>query len=87
MVCLVTYDLNQEVVRPKIVKLIDDNWNWARLSESSYAIDSDDPVGAYATLSKILDSNDQLYVITLKLPYEGQGGEEVNQWLADRLTW
>jgi len=45
------------------------------------------PENVYATLSEFLDENDQLYVITLKRPYCGQGAEEVNKWLAARLSW
>ncbi|MFS8037694.1 hypothetical protein ACI7BZ_12165 [Xanthobacter sp. AM11] len=85
-VLLVTYDLNREVVRPNIVKAIKDLGSWAKLSESSYAIDvSDTPQGVFNRLSPLLDGDDNLYVVTLSRPYFGRGPKEVNEWLAARL--
>ena len=84
---LVTYDLNKETKRPKIVpaikKLCD---SWARLSESSYAIRTrKSPKTVYDELVHLLDNNDTLYVINLSRPYYGQGPQEVNDWLEDNL--
>ena len=60
--------------------------NWAKLSESSYAIDtSEDPDDVYARLTPFLDGDDQLYVITLSRPYYGQGSQKVNEWLEQHL--
>jgi hypothetical protein len=87
-VYLLTYDLNKEVTRPPIVKFIKDNYAWARLSESSYAIETDmSPEATYRIFSNFLDANDQLYVIQLSLPAEGQGASDVNQWLLQKLRW
>ncbi len=84
---IVTYDLNKETKRPNIVGSIHDFPSWAKLSESSYAISTNQtPRQVYDDLLKHLDSNDQLYVITLRQPYYGQGSKEVNKWLANNLS-
>lgn len=86
-VFLVAYDLNDEVRRPKITKEIDQT-PYAMLSESSYAIDTDeDEDGIYRRFSKYLDENDTFYVIKLTKPVAGQGPDEVNEWLQERLPW
>ncbi|WP_035675056.1 hypothetical protein [Bradyrhizobium liaoningense] len=83
---IVTYDLNKEIKRPNIVGAIHEFGSWAKLSESSYAINSDlNPEQVYQRLLKHLDDNDQLYVITLRKPYYGQGSQEVNDWLESSL--
>jgi hypothetical protein len=87
-VFLITYDLNQEANnRPNITGVLHDAFDsWARLSESSYAVSTS--LGAetvYAVFKPLLDENDQLYVIGLRQPVEGQGGEEVNNWLASEV--
>lgn len=84
---IVTYDLNKETVRPKIVDAIKQYGTWAKLSESSYAIAvNKTPVDVYNDLLPLLDGNDQIYVITLRRPYYGQGSEDVNKWLEDNLS-
>lgn len=84
---IVTYDLNKEIRRPDIVGAIHKHDGWAKLSESSYAIaTSSTPQQVYNGLLKYLDGDDQLYVITLRKPYYGQGSKEVNDWLANNLT-
>ncbi len=81
----VTYDLNKEVKRPKIVEETKKTI-WAKLSESSYAISTTETVNqVYARLSGFLDGNDNLYVITLSRPYTGFGQQDVNSWLAKQL--
>lgn len=86
-VYIVTYDLNKEVVRPKITEEIKKK-AWAKLSESSYAIKTDEtPQQVYNRFSKHLDGNDNFYVITLKRPYYGQGPKDVNEWLENNLPW
>lgn len=88
-VFLITYDLNQEADRPDITGLLRDTFDeWARLSESSYAVESALDAGdIYSIFEPVLDSNDQLYVIQLKLPFSGLGPQEVNDWLQQRLTF
>lgn len=84
---VVTYDLNRETVRPNIVAEVKTT-DWAKLSESSYAIStSETPQAVYDRFKRHLDSNDNLYVITLKRPYFGQGPQDVNEWLANHLEW
>lgn len=84
---IVTYDLNKETTRPKIVEAIR-KYGSARLSESSYAISTDEtPATVYAKLSKFIDANDFIYIINLKKPYCGFGPSEVNQWLEDKLPF
>jgi CRISPR/Cas system-associated endoribonuclease Cas2 len=84
---LVTYDLNKETTRPKIVDEVRKT-GYARLSESSYAIDTQEtPQQVYNRFLKLLDNNDDFYVILLKRPYSGQGSQEVNDWLESNLPW
>ena len=83
---LVTYDLNSPgkdyTGLHKEIKRHD----WARLSESSYAIDTDETVyQVYDRLEPFIDSNDHIYVITLTRPYVGYGPVEVNRWLENHL--
>ncbi|RGP41674.1 hypothetical protein BPTFM16_01981 [Altererythrobacter insulae] len=85
-VYLVTYDLNKETTRPPIVKLIRETWNYARLSESSYAVEANSVDAVYDTLRPMIDDNDNLFVIPLRKPYRGWGAKEVHDWLASRLT-
>ena len=84
---LVTYDLNREVVRPNITGAIYKNFDWARLSESSYAVTGTSSEAVYAVLKPLLDDNDNLYVIPLKKPYSGYGPNDVNAWLERNLTY
>lgn len=85
---IVTYDLNKETVRPKLLEDLKAAFNWAKLSESSYAVKTTKTAkGVYDTLSKHIDGNDNLYVISLKRPYYGQGPKDVNDWLNDNLPY
>ena len=83
---LVTYDLNKETKRPNILEDVKSFGPWAKLSESSYAIQtSSTPKQVYEKLSKHLDSNDNCYVISLRKPFWGRGPQEVNDWLSNQL--
>ena len=82
-----TYDLNDEVKRPPITKVIRETWNYAMLSESSYAIEAVSADEIYNTLSQLIDSNDDLFVIQLKKPYRGWGLPIVHDWLESKLTY
>ena len=84
---ITTYDLNREVVRPKIVDKIRATWNWAKLSESSYAVEAISADAVYDALKPMLDDNDNLFVIPLKKPYRGWGPKNVHDWLANKLTY
>lgn len=86
---IITYDLNKETTRPPIVKKIKEiSGGWAKLSESSYAVSTTKTVESlYAELKPMIDSNDNIYIITLKKPYTGYGSKEVNEWLEKNLTF
>lgn len=85
-VYLITYDLNNPGQRhSQILKAVKE-YPWARLSESSYAIESTaSPQQVFNSLSSYLDKNDTLYVINLSCPYYGQGPQDVNDWLSKKL--
>lgn len=86
-VLLVTYDLK----RPgqdysDLLKYVKGHVSWARLSESSYAVETGLPPGTVATQARRhMDANDTLYVITLTSPWGGFGPQDVNDWLQKRL--
>jgi len=87
-VYLVTYDLNKETTRPNITKKLRDEFPYAMLSESSYAIQTTSTVEqVHAFFKPILDDNDTFYVITLKNPWTGFGPKVVNEWLEKHLTY
>lgn len=84
-VYLVTYDLNKEKVRPPIVEKIRE-FSCARLSESSYAINTDlsaDQV--FEIFQEFVDKGDFLYVIALSAPCRGFGNEDVNAWMKNNI--
>lgn len=88
-VFLITYDLNKELNRPNMAKKIRETFaSWAKLSESSYAVESAaSPEHVYSQLSTLLDKNDQIYIISLRKPWTGFGSKEVNDWLDQHLPW
>ena len=84
-VLLVSYDLNKETKRPDIVGEVAKT-DWAKLSESSYAIDTGEtPEQVYNRFKKHLDGDDDFWVISLHRPYFGYGPKEVVEWLRARL--
>jgi CRISPR-associated endonuclease Cas2 len=90
-VLLVTYDLNKEgkskVDYNEFYK-VRNTYPYARLSESSYALETNEqPAELYEKLKKLIDPNDHIYIITLKRPYFGFGPKAVNDWLEQRLTY
>jgi hypothetical protein len=84
---LVTYDLDKPGQDyTDLLKEIK-KFSWARLSESSYAIETDlTPNQLYTRFKPYVDGNDTIYVITLTAPYFGWGPKEVNEWLDRHLT-
>ena len=85
---LVTYDLNKEVSRPKIVSEVKESAGWAKLSESSYAISTNETVTqVHDRFKPYLDDDDNFYVIALRRPYTGWGKKDVNDWLEQHLQW
>jgi hypothetical protein len=83
---LITYDLKKPGQDySDFIKTIK-GYTWARLSESSYAINTQEaPKEIYDKLLPHLDKNDQLYIVTLKIPYFGMGPKDVNDWLSKFL--
>lgn len=82
---VVAYDLNNEKNRPNIVGEVRKT-GWARLSESSYAIDTTErPSQVLARFRKYLDDDDYLYVISLTRPWSAYGLKDVIAWLQQRL--
>jgi len=84
---LVTYKLNKPVKdHPDIVDRIEKYSN-VQLSDSSYAIITDKtPEEVCAELHDLIENNDNLFVITLKLPYDGCGPGIAQDWLKKGLT-
>ena len=87
---LITYDLNREVTdreRSELRKAIKGLGSWVKLSESSYATDSElTPTQIYQELEEFIDSNDKIYIITLCKPYDSDGAIEDELWLDEKLT-
>jgi hypothetical protein len=87
-VILITYDLNKPGQDYQDFHSFIKKHNWARLSESSYAITSAETVSAIMeSLRRFMDQNDNVYIITLKRPYSGFGPKAVNDWLEQFLTY
>lgn len=86
-VYLVTYDLKKPGQDyTDILKKIHASDSWARLSESSYAIQTSwTEKQLYDYLKPHLDQNDNLYVIALCRPWTGRGPKDVNDWLERNL--
>ena len=89
-VLLVTYDMNKEPNSEQYKGLLAyiKSFSWARMSESSYAIDTQlSPEQVYAKLKPFVDDNDNILVMTLKRPYSGYNRKDVIDWLNARLTF
>lgn len=88
-VLLVTYDLNSPGQDYKdLLSSIKSTGSWAKLSESSYAISTNETVSAwYDRLGRYIDKNDSIFIITLKRPYTGYGPKDVVDWLDSNLTY
>lgn len=86
-VLLVTYDLNSPGQAYTNLLGYIKTFSWAKLSESSYAIRTNEsPTVVRDRIRQITDTNDNVYVITLRQPYSGWGPKEVNDWLDNNLT-
>lgn len=84
---LITYDLNKPGQNhTKVLEKIKSYGSWARLSESSYAVETNDtPSTIYAAFNQLLDQNDTFLVITLTSPWTGKASKEVIDWLSSLL--
>ena len=85
---LLSYDLNQEKTKEdyegfySVIK----SYSYARLSESSYALDTEDqPETIYALLEPYIDDNDNVMILTLSKPYYGFHRQPVIDWLQAHL--
>jgi hypothetical protein len=89
-VLLVTYDLNSEPTSEgykAILNVIKSEKNWAKLSESSYAMHTAmSPQLVYERVKPHLDANDNFLVLTLSKPYFGRHSKAVIEWLSSKLT-
>jgi hypothetical protein len=88
-ILLVSYDLSKEFTSRDYNALLNSirSVAWARISESSYAIDTDlHPESVYQKLKQYLDENDNLAVITLSQPIAGRVPQDVADWLNQRLS-
>jgi hypothetical protein len=87
-VLLVTYDLSKPGQDYADLLKYLKGFSWARLSESSYAIVTDQSPESIATAARNhMDANDTVYVIHLKRPYAGFGPTLVNDWLEKHLPY
>lgn len=85
-VLLITYDLKRPGQAYDAMMAYIKKHPWARLSESSYAIETNtSPEDVNSRIRQITDSNDNIYVITLTRPYYGWGPKDVNEWLQQHL--
>jgi CRISPR/Cas system-associated endoribonuclease Cas2 len=87
MILLVAYDLTREVKRPNIVGEIRKT-AWARLSESSYLIDTNESVEqVHARFRHHLDGDDDFFVMTVGKRYTGYGPKDVVAWMDARIPY
>ena len=90
-IILVNYDLNKEKSSEnytEIINIIKSERNWAKLSESCYAMDTNmTPIQIYNKMKPYLDTNDSLLAFPIKQPYYGQHSKEVIEWLSRKLTY
>jgi hypothetical protein len=85
-VLLVTYDLKKPGQDYSDLLNAIKGYAWAKLSESSYAIITDNsPSTIYSELRTFIDVNDHIYIINLKRPHYGYGPKDVNDWLGLNL--
>jgi len=83
---LITYDLRKPGQDYKDFLKTVKEYSWARLSESSYAVDtSETPKTIYEKLRPYMDENDYLMVMTLTTPYMGYNLQTVIDWLTKHL--
>lgn len=88
-VLIVTYDLDRESNSSDyegIIAIIKEEKNWAKLSESCYAMDtSRSPQHLFEKIKPLLDGGDRLLIFTAGSPYFGQHSKEVIAWLGKKL--
>ena len=83
---LITYDLKKPGQDYKDFLKTIKEYDWARLSESSYAVDTfETPTTIYNKLRPFMDNNDYLMVMTLTAPYMGYNAKDVIDWIQKHL--
>jgi hypothetical protein len=85
---LVTYDSNKPIKNHPDIRDHIEKYSNIRLSDSSYVIITDKtPKEVCGELYDFIEKNDNLFVITLKLPYDGCGPGIAQDWLKKGLTY
>lgn len=86
-VLLITYDLNKPGQDcEKILEFIKSSSASAKLSESSYAIKTDEtPQEVFQKLTPFLSDSSRLFIVNLTRPYAGAKGGAVAIWLDKNL--
>jgi CRISPR-associated endonuclease Cas2 len=84
---LVTYDLKKPGQKYDDFYDIIKSYGYARLSESSYAIATNESTKTvYDKLAPYIDKNDKLFVMGLKEEWTGFGTQEIYDWLHKNLA-
>jgi hypothetical protein len=85
---LVSYDTNSPERDHSDLLMQIEKYSHVRLSKFSYAIITDHtPTIVCEKLKKHVDKNDNLFIITLKLPYKAYGSNLANDWLNKTLMY
>jgi hypothetical protein len=86
-ILLVTYDSNKPGQDcGKILEFIKSSKAWAKFSETSYAIDTEEtPEDVFKQLTPFLSDSIKLFVVNLTRPYAGIKGTGVIVWLEKSL--
>ena len=86
-VLLITYDSNNLGQNcEKILELIKSSSAWAKLSEYSYAVKTEDtPQELYTKFTPYLSENTRFFIINLTRPFAGIKNTVVLEWLEKTL--
>lgn len=86
-VLLITFDLKKpEQAYAEFYATIKRLNVWAKLTESSYAVETHLlPAQIFELLQPHLDTNDILHVVTLAGPWISYAPQDVNDWLRARI--
>ncbi|KGL59098.1 hypothetical protein [Polaribacter sp. Hel1_85] len=85
---IISYDLNSAGQNYEdVLKVIKEHDGWARLGGSAYiVISKKSAIEIRDSLMEVTDSNDQIFVGTVKAPSAWFGlGDEVSDWLKKNL--
>jgi hypothetical protein len=85
---LVTYKLNAAERNHSLLRAQIEKYSNVRLSDSSFAIITDKtPNEVCGELAALIEKDENLFVITLKLPFDGCGPGLAKDWLKKGLTY